>query len=206
MLARSGAGITLTNPLNAFSVINASNPVPGATGNIDIQNNRAVQLIQAVNAAPGGTISIINNTGDMLVSGSPLVSTAGGGAANITLQTAGLLTISTQPVTAGGTGVVNLTGTGITNSNTITGPGGVNINAGTGAFTNSSGATIQGIVTNSGTGAPIAIIADSVNLQTGGALGNSQIIAGSGTVSLQPLTALAQYQYRDWQYSGCRSV
>ena len=171
LTVNAGTGINLSSTSNLANAVTLTN---STSGNIVFDDNRNMTLA-ASNSVAGGTLSVINNTGTLSTSGA--ITTTGAGSANITLQTPGLLTIS-NTITAGGSGSVSLTGGGITNSATVTGPGGITANAGTGTLNNSAGT-----LTNSSGSTAISLIADSMNL-TGGT-----ITGGSGNVSLTSSTA-----------------
>ena len=116
------------------------------------------------------------------------VSSRGQTGDDITMQAGGLVTVD-QTVNAGAAKII-LTSVGATNNSSITAAGGITINAGTGLLTNTSSATRQGIITNGGgaTATAITLIADDMDLQTGGAAGNSKIVGGAGTVTLTAAT------------------
>ena len=169
----AGTGIDLQNVGNLANAVSLTNA--GATGNIAFKDNRSMTLT-ASDSAAGGTLTVVNATGTLGTSGP--VSTTGSGAANISLQTAGLLTTG-NAVTAGDTGTVSLTGTGVTNTSTVTGPGGLTVNAGTGTLDNSAGTAV---LTNGGGVTAISLIADDM------ALAGGTITGGSGAVSLTSST------------------
>src|SRR6185369_11177227 len=101
--------------------------------------------------------------------GALTVGVSGNGVTTTTNQpiniTAGGSMVVSAPVTAGvgSLGTVSLSGVGVTNNSTITGPGGVTINAGTGTLSNAAGVIETGA---SGIG-PINLIADSMTLAGG---------------------------------------
>ncbi|MDO8810797.1 MAG: filamentous hemagglutinin N-terminal domain-containing protein, partial [Gallionella sp.] len=175
-------GIDLQNVGNLANAVSLSD---SGTGNIAFKNNRNMTLT-ATNTTAGGTISVVNATGTLDTAAGGVVST-GAGAANITLQTAGLLTVAVgNSVTAGGTGSVSLTGLGVTNNATVTGPGagpgGITIDAGTGAFTQGAAAVLT---KGAGAAANISITADDWALTGAG----SSITAGTGDVTIATKTA-----------------
>ncbi len=103
---------------------------------------------------------------------------------NIDILSGATLTATTA-VTAGGTGTVLLTGVGVTNQSTITGPGGVTIDAGTGTLDNTA---LNATITNGGgaTATAVTLIADVMKLGSTGNL--NQVQGGAGTVTLRQKT------------------
>ncbi|HSW68693.1 MAG TPA: autotransporter-associated beta strand repeat-containing protein, partial [Gammaproteobacteria bacterium] len=172
LTVNAGAGINLSNASNLANAVTLTN---STSGNISFNNNRNMTLTASNSVSgSGGTLSVINNTGTLATSGA--ITTAGSGAPNITLQTPGLLTIN-NAITANGSGLVSLTGGGITNLNTVTGPGGITANAGTGTLNNASG-----ILTNSSGSTAINLTADTMTLASG------TITGGSGAVNITSST------------------
>ena len=169
---------------NSVEIRAAGRIAEGSTGSIDATGVLTTQSV-------GGTV--LTGTNHL---GSFTADNSGGG--NIELRNAsGHLVLgnvaSSGGVTIAGTGgdvlvagnvqagtSVNISAIGIANYSSITGLAGVSLDAGTGAFANGSDLHSHGVVSNgSGTGT-IKVNAASVDLQAGGANGNSNIIANNG--------------------------
>ena len=158
--------VTATANLNAKSsggVIVVSNTLAGTT---NVQANATNGLVNITNA--GGTLSIA----------APGVTSSSAG---VKIDNTGNLITVGNVVTAGGAGVANLISTGLTNTSTITGPGGVTIDAGTGTLSNAAGT-----ITNGGgvVAAAVTLTADKMVLGATAAA----IQGGAGVVTLQQKT------------------
>jgi len=141
------SSMTGTSLTGANTVASFSASNNGASGNIDLTNTAATLTI---------TNGIINPVGNIIVNNSGAISV-------------------TNLINAG-TGSVSLAGTGVTNSSTIEGGGGVSINAGTGVLSNT------GTITNLGTSSPINLTANTITLSAG------SVSAASGPVNLATFT------------------
>ncbi|SVE50859.1 uncharacterized protein METZ01_LOCUS503713, partial [marine metagenome] len=130
-------------------------------------------------SATGGDVGISNN-GALTIGGigadvGVLTTTSG----DVSVTTSGQALNVTEAVVAAGTGTVSLTGVGLTNNSSITGPGGITLNAGTGTLTTASGT----VDSSSGNG-NVVLIADTDIITTDGA-GVTPVNAGSGNVTLR---------------------
>ena len=184
LLTTSSAGGTLLNGANTVGAFKATNT---GAGNIELTNTAATLDLQGVTQNTGNVV--IGNTGAITQSVAGITTAANGG---ISVTASTDLTVS-QAVTAGGSGSVTLAGGNVTNTATVTGTGGVTINAGSGSFVNESSSTHQGIVSNGGGSAAVSIVADNIDLRTGGSAGNSQINAGTGTATMRAASANRSY-------------
>ena len=131
--------------------------------------------ITGISQTGGGNVSVVN-TGALTTSGA--ISTGANGAINLTAT--GIETIDSA-VTAGGTGGVALAGVGVTISNTVTGPGGLTVNAGTGELTNTA---TTGVLTNGSDAAFITLIGDTMALDGTVTGGSGHVILTSSTESI----------------------
>ena len=174
-----GAGISIAGTINDDTVGTSGLVLQGGTGG-------AITL----SGAMGGTTAPASLTATGNTINLQAVTTAGPGSGNISLQSVGAFTAN-SPLTAGGTGTVSIIANGVTNNSTITGPGGVTINADAGTFTNQSNATLQGIVTTGGVG-NVTVIANNVDLKTGGVAGDSRINSGP-LATIRAFTANTNY-------------
>jgi hypothetical protein len=168
----SSSGTTL-NGANTVGSFHASN---SGSGDIALTNTATTLTVTGVSETPAGNITLAN-TGDLTNSG--VISTNGG---NIAITTTGAQVINAA-VTTSGAGTVGLSGVGITNNKTITGTGGVTINAGTGTNGTLVNNTATSIITNGGGAAAINLLADQVTLD------NGTITGGSGAVSIKANSA-----------------
>jgi len=184
LLTTSSAGGTLLNGSNTVGAFNATNT---GAGNIELTNTAATLDLQGIAQNTGNVV--IGNSGAITQSVAGITTAANGG---ISVTASTDLTVS-QAVTAGGSGSVTLAGGNVTNTATVTGSGGVTINAGSGTFVNESSSTHQGIVSNGGGAAAVSIVADNVDLKTGGGAGNSQVNAGTGTATIRAASANRSY-------------
>ncbi len=184
LLTTSSAGGTLLNSANTVGAFKATNT---GTGNIVLTNTAATLDLQGIAQNTGDVV--IANTGAITQSAAGITTAANGG---ISVTASTELTVS-QAVTAGGSGSVTLAGGNVTNTSTVTGAGGVSINAGSGTFVNESSAIHQGIISNGGGAAAVSIVADNVDLRTGGTAGDSQVNAGTATATIRASTANRSY-------------
>lgn len=183
LLTTSSNGGTVLNSANAVSAFNAANI---GLGNVELTNTITTLDLQGITQNNGNVI--IGNNGAITQSMAGITTAANG---SISVSASTDLTIS-QFVTAGGAGTVTLAGGNITNTSTITGAG-VTLNAGTGTFINESSPTLQGIVSNGGGSGAVSVVADNVDMRTGGAAGDSQINAGNATVTVRASSANRNY-------------
>jgi hypothetical protein len=188
------AGIQTATPSDVISVVlNAGSASIGQDTNAPINAGTGTKGLSLTTT---GTVSLSdssNNVGSLTAvgvggftfnnSGPLTVGVSGNGITTSANQpvniTAGGLATVNAPITAGSgsLGSVTLTGVGVTNNSTITGPSGVTINAGTGLLSN---ATETSVISATGT---IGLFADTMSL----AVGN--ITGGAGGVILAPYSS-----------------
>ena len=136
-------------------------------------------VVNATAKAIGGLVNLQNSGGALTVASGGITSSSGG----VTVNNTGNAINVNNVVTAGGTGVASLTSVGLTNTSTITGPGGVTIDAGTGTLTNSAGTAA---ITN-GVAAPATAVTLTADKMILGSTA-SAIQGGAGVVTLQQKT------------------
>ncbi len=186
------SGIQTSTPLNGISVVLRSGsaaigqdaPIDAGTASkgLKLVTTGPVDLTNSANQV--GALTAVG-VGGLKFSNSSALSVGGAGVSSsanqpIEIKASGLLNINQPVISGAGTaGAVSLMGAGVTVSSTVTGPGGVTIDAGGGDLNNSSGT----INTTGSTSGGVKLFADTMTLAGG------SISAGSDGVGLAASTA-----------------